>query len=73
VRREPAGGVVGRAYWDGLDVGFTLVEYNVVHLLSSNAGRLVTYRAIYDRVHYGHAHLGCPNLNHLQPAAIARP
>src|SRR6266567_3689895 len=24
---------VGRAYWNGLDVGLTLVEYNVVHLL----------------------------------------
>jgi two-component system response regulator ChvI len=33
-------------------VGLTLVEYNIVHLLASNAGRWMTYRAIYDRVHY---------------------
>jgi two-component system response regulator ChvI len=43
---------VGRAYWNDSDVGLTLVEYNIVHLLASNAGRRVTYRAIYDRVHY---------------------
>ena len=43
---------VSRAYWNDSDVGLTLVEYNIVHLLASNAGRWVTYRAIYDRVHY---------------------
>jgi two-component system response regulator ChvI len=43
---------VSRAYWNDLDVGLTLVEYNIVHHLVSNAGRWVTYRAIYDRVHY---------------------
>jgi two-component system response regulator ChvI len=43
---------VGRAYWKDIDVGLTLVEYNIVHLLASKAGRWVTYRAIYDRVHY---------------------
>jgi two-component system response regulator ChvI len=43
---------VSRAYWNDFDVGLTLVEYNIVHLLASNAGRRVTYRAIYDRVHY---------------------
>jgi two-component system response regulator ChvI len=43
---------VGRALWNDRDVGLTLGEYNVVHLLASNAGRWVTYRAIYDRVHY---------------------
>ena len=30
----------------------TLVEYNVINLLTAKAGRWVTYRAIYDRVHY---------------------
>ena len=30
----------------------TLGEYKIVHLLASNAGRYVTYRAIYDRLHY---------------------
>ena len=43
---------VSRAYWNDFDVGLTLVEYNIVYLLVSNAGRWVTYRAIYDRVHY---------------------
>ena len=43
---------VSRAYWGSFDVGLTLVEYNIVHHLVSNAGRWVTYRAIYDRVHY---------------------
>jgi two-component system response regulator ChvI len=43
---------VSRAYWNISDVGLTLVEYNIVHLLASNAGRWVTYRAIYDQVHY---------------------
>ena len=43
---------VSRAYWNISDVGLTLVEYNIVHLLVSNAGRWLTYRAIYDRVHY---------------------
>ena len=43
---------VGRAYWNNSDVDLTMGEYNIVHLLASNAGRWVTYRAIYDRVHY---------------------
>jgi two-component system response regulator ChvI len=43
---------VGRAYWKDIDVGLTLTEYNIVHLLTEKAGHWVTYRAIYDRVHY---------------------
>jgi two-component system, OmpR family, response regulator ChvI len=43
---------VGRAYWKDADLGLTLGEYNIVHLLASNVGRYVTYRAIYDRLHY---------------------
>jgi two-component system, OmpR family, response regulator ChvI len=43
---------VSRAYWQDLDLGLTLGEYNIVHLLASNVGRYVTYRAIYDRLHY---------------------
>lgn len=43
---------VSRAYWNEVDVGLTLGEYNIVHLLASNVGRYVTYRAIYDRLHY---------------------
>ena len=43
---------ISRAYWDGVDVGLTHGEYNIVHLLVSNVSRFVTYRAIYDRMHY---------------------
>ena len=41
-----------RAYWDGIDVGLTLGEYKIVHLLVSNAGCFVTYRSLYDRLRY---------------------
>jgi two-component system, OmpR family, response regulator ChvI len=43
---------VRRASWNDRDLGLTLSEYNIVHLLVSNADRWVTYRAIYDCVHY---------------------
>ena len=43
---------VSRAYWNDADLGLTLGEYNIVYLLASNVGRYVTYRAIYDRLHY---------------------
>jgi len=43
---------VSRAYWNDADLGLTLGEYKIVHLLASNVGRYVTYRAIYDRLHH---------------------
>jgi two-component system response regulator ChvI len=43
---------ISGAYWKGVDVDLTLGEYKIAHLLASNAGRYVTYRAIYDRLHY---------------------
>ena len=43
---------VSRAYWNDADLGLTLVEYNIVHLLVSNVGKYITYRAVYDRLHY---------------------
>jgi two-component system, OmpR family, response regulator ChvI len=43
---------ISRAYWNQVDVGLTLGEYKIVHLLVSKAGSFVTYRAIYDRLHY---------------------
>ena len=43
---------VSRAYWKDADLGLTLGEYNIVYLLASNVGRYMTYRAIYDRLHY---------------------
>ena len=41
-----------RAHWNGVDVGLTVGEYNIVHLLVSNVGHYRTYRAIYDLQHY---------------------
>jgi len=41
-----------RAYLDVVDVGLTVSEYNIVHLLVSSVGRYRTYRAIYDLQHY---------------------
>ena len=43
---------VSRACWMDADLYLTLGEYNILHLLASNVGRYVTYRAIYDRLHY---------------------
>jgi two-component system response regulator ChvI len=33
-----------------VDVGLTVGEYKIIHLLATSAGRYTTYRAIYDRV-----------------------
>jgi two-component system, OmpR family, response regulator ChvI len=41
-----------RAYWNAVDVGLTVNEYDIVHLLVSNAGRYRTYRDIYDCMYY---------------------
>jgi two-component system, OmpR family, response regulator ChvI len=41
-----------RACWNQVDVGLTLGEYNVVHLLASHAGSFVTYRTLYDRLRF---------------------
>lgn len=43
---------VNRAYWDGCDLDLSLGEYRIVHLLASNVGFQVSYRDIYDRLHY---------------------
>jgi two-component system, OmpR family, response regulator ChvI len=43
---------MSQAYWNDSDMGLTKREYKIVHLLVSNVGRWVTYRAIYDRMHY---------------------
>jgi two-component system, OmpR family, response regulator ChvI len=41
-----------RAYWNGLDVGASFREYDLIHMLVSDLGKFKTYRAIYDRLHY---------------------
>lgn len=43
---------ISRAYWNQVDVGLTVGEYKVVHLLASNAGRYLSSRTIYDRLRY---------------------
>jgi two-component system, OmpR family, response regulator ChvI len=43
---------IGRAYWNDVDVGLTIGEYRIVHLLATNAGRYITYRSIYDCLTY---------------------
>lgn len=41
-----------RAYWKEIDVGLTMTEYAIVHLLVSKAGDYQTYRAIYDHQYF---------------------
>jgi two-component system, OmpR family, response regulator ChvI len=41
-----------RAQWRGHDVGLTVTEYKVVCRLVAGSGEPVTFRAIYDEVHY---------------------
>jgi two-component system, OmpR family, response regulator ChvI len=41
-----------RIQWRGADVGLTLTEYKVISLLVANAGKPLSYRAIYDTMHY---------------------
>ena len=43
---------ISRAYWDQVDLCLSLGEYKTVELLASNVGHYVTYRAVYDRMHY---------------------
>jgi two-component system, OmpR family, response regulator ChvI len=41
-----------RAYWNEVDVGLTVSEYDIVHFLASNVGNYETYRAVYDIQYY---------------------
>jgi two-component system, OmpR family, response regulator ChvI len=43
---------ISRATWGDMDVGLTVGEYHIVQLLASNVDRYVTYRAVYDCLHY---------------------
>ena len=43
---------VSRVYWNDADLDLTLGEYNIVHLLVSNVGKYITYRAVYDRLRH---------------------
>jgi two-component system response regulator ChvI len=41
-----------RAHWDRVDVGLTVNEFKITHLLASNVGSFISYRKIYDCVHH---------------------
>lgn len=41
-----------RAYWGGTDVVLTATEFRVVRALTDALGQFITYRSIYDVVHY---------------------
>jgi len=43
---------VSRAFWDVSDINLTITEFKIVHLLASNIGSYVTYRTVYDCMHY---------------------
>lgn len=43
---------ISRAFWGEADLNLTVTEFKIVHLLASNVGRFVTYRAVYDCMHY---------------------
>lgn len=43
---------VSRAYWNSIDVDLTVGEFKIVNLLARNMGQHVTYREIYDCLHY---------------------
>ena len=40
------------ACWNGVDVGLTISEYDIVHFLASNVGNYQTYRTIYEVQYY---------------------
>ena len=41
-----------RGFWNGVDLGLTIGEYNIIELLASRPGHFFTYRAIYDRLRH---------------------
>jgi two-component system response regulator ChvI len=43
---------ISRAFWDDADLNLTVTEFKIVHLLASNVGSFVSYRAVYDCMHY---------------------
>lgn len=43
---------ISRALWTGIDLDLTVGEFKIVALLAANAGHHVTYRGLYDVLHY---------------------
>ena len=50
---------ISRAFWNGTDVYLTVGEFKMVNLLAGHAGQHVTYREIYDALHYRGFVAGC--------------
>ena len=53
-----------RAQWRGYDLCLTLTEYKVVSSLVANSDKPVTFRAIYDEMHYQGFHGGAGARGH---------
>jgi two-component system response regulator ChvI len=43
---------VSRASWDETDLNLTVTEFKIVHTLAAHVGSYVSYRAVYDCMHY---------------------
>lgn len=43
---------VSRALWDDTDLNLTVTEFKIVHTLAAHVGSYVSYRAVYDCMHY---------------------
>jgi two-component system, OmpR family, response regulator ChvI len=50
---------ISRAFWNNVDVELTVGEFKIINLLAANVGRHVTYREIYDTMHYRGFVAGC--------------
>jgi two-component system response regulator ChvI len=55
---------ISRAYWGETDVRLTVGEYNIVQLLAANPGEHVSYRSLYDCLHYDGFIAGAGSLGH---------
>lgn len=43
---------VSRAFWDETDLNLTVTEFKIVQTLAAHVGSYVSYRAVYDCMHY---------------------
>ena len=50
---------ISRAFWNDVDVELTVGEFKIINLLAANVGQHVTYREIYDALHYRGFVAGC--------------
>jgi two-component system, OmpR family, response regulator ChvI len=50
---------ISRVFWNEVDVELTVGEFKIVNLLAGHVGQHVTYREIYDALHYRGFVAGC--------------